>query len=121
MLKKIINCPLDCKLIFLWWVINVNSRNRKVRNNLQSVAYLYTIKIGSQTTWTDGGVSRFDIIKSIRTLFTGFGVFYPNKVETQWKGIRIDVIVKETIKGIMEGRGKVLEVAIDDENKKTED
>lgn len=40
------------------------------------------------------------------------GVYYPDGTETQRTGVRIDVPIKPTIKGIKEGRDELLEKAI---------
>lgn len=68
--------------------------------------------IGSQTAGADGGVFQIEVIKGIRTQITGYGMFYPNKKETQRIGIVPDIEVKQTIKGIQESRDEVLEEAI---------
>ncbi|MDR7208400.1 S41 family peptidase [Flavobacterium piscis] len=68
--------------------------------------------VGSQTAGADGGVCKYEIIKGYNTIFTGFGVFYPNKKETQRIGIVPDIEVKPTILGIQQGKDEVLERAI---------
>ncbi len=68
--------------------------------------------IGSQTAGADGNVCRFQIIKGFYTAFSGIGVFYPNKKETQRIGIVPDIEVKPTILGIQQGRDEILERAI---------
>lgn len=68
--------------------------------------------IGSQTAGADGPNLRFKIIKGFRSSFSGSGVFYPNKKETQRIGIIPDIEVKPTILGIQEGKDEVLERAI---------
>jgi C-terminal processing protease CtpA/Prc len=70
-----------------------------------------TTVIGSQTSGADGNVSVFDF-KAFRTLFTGLGVFYPDKRETQRIGIVPDIEIKQTIKGIQEGKDEVLDRAL---------
>ncbi|MEN2414303.1 S41 family peptidase [Flavobacterium mesophilum] len=67
--------------------------------------------IGSQTSGADGNISVFDF-EGFRTLFSGIGVYYPNKGETQRVGIVPDIEVKPTIKGIQEGRDEVLDQAL---------
>jgi C-terminal processing protease CtpA/Prc len=71
-----------------------------------------TIFIGSQTGGTDGANYKFSIIKGFSSSFTCYGVFYPNKKETQRIGIVPDIEVKPTIVGIQQGRDEVLERAI---------
>ncbi|WP_309607604.1 S41 family peptidase [Flavobacterium sp.] len=68
--------------------------------------------IGSQTAGADGNKFKFEIIKGFRTSFTGIGVFYPNKKETQRIGIIPNIKVKPTILGITQGKDKVLDRAI---------
>lgn len=68
--------------------------------------------IGSQTAGADGGTCRFEIIKGYNTIFTGFGIFYPNKKETQRIGIVPDIEVKPTILGIQQAKDEVLDRAI---------
>lgn len=68
--------------------------------------------IGSQTAGADGGVCKYEIIKGYPTIFTGFGIFYPNRKETQRIGIVPDIEVKPTILGIQQGKDEVLDRAI---------
>ncbi|REG93011.1 S41 family peptidase [Flavobacterium aquicola] len=68
--------------------------------------------VGSQTAGADGSNIRFQIIKGFRTSFSGYGVFYPNKKETQRIGIVLDIVVKPTILGIQQGKDEVLDRAI---------
>jgi len=68
--------------------------------------------IGSQTGGADGANYRFSIIKGFSTSFTCYGVFYPNKKETQRIGIVPDIEVKPTILGIQNGKDEVLDRAI---------
>lgn len=67
--------------------------------------------IGSQTAGTDGANACFQS-KGFQTWFTCYGVFYPNKKETQRIGIVPDIEVKQTIKGIQEGKDEILDEAI---------
>jgi len=71
-----------------------------------------TTIIGSQTAGADGNVSDFDSIKAFYSRFTGLGVFYPDKRETQRIGIVPNIEVKPTIKGIKEGKDEVLDRAL---------
>lgn len=68
--------------------------------------------IGSQTGGADGAKYGFPIIKGFYTTFTCYGVFYPNKKETQRIGIIPDIEIKPTILGIQQGRDEVLERAV---------
>ncbi|KFF07200.1 S41 family peptidase [Flavobacterium reichenbachii] len=71
----------------------------------------HTTIIGSQTAGADGNVSEFDF-EGFHTLFSGIGVFYPDKRETQRIGIVPDIEVKPTIQGIQEGKDEVLDRAL---------
>jgi C-terminal processing protease CtpA/Prc len=68
--------------------------------------------IGSQTAGSDGRSYRFEIIKGIWTSFTTYGVFYPDKKETQRIGIVPDIEVKPTVLGIQQGKDEVLDRAL---------
>jgi C-terminal processing protease CtpA/Prc len=70
-----------------------------------------TTIVGSQTAGTDGNVFEFEF-KQFHTGFSGIGVYYPDRKETQRIGIVPDIEVKPTIKGIQEGRDEVLERAL---------
>lgn len=69
--------------------------------------------IGSQTSGADGTVSRFEMVGNYKTMITGVGIFYPDKTETQRKGVKIDIVCKLTIDGITSKKNEVLERALD--------
>jgi C-terminal processing protease CtpA/Prc len=71
-----------------------------------------TTIIGSQTAGADGNVSNFETIKAFFTRFTGIGVYYPDRRETQRIGIIPDIEVKPTILGIQKGKDEVLDRAL---------
>lgn len=71
-----------------------------------------TTIIGSQTAGADGNVSNIDYMKAFHSSFSGIGVFYPSKKETQRIGIIPDIEVKPTIKGIQEGKDEILDRAL---------
>jgi len=68
--------------------------------------------IGSQTSGADGNVSKIDFL-GYETLMSGVGVFYPDGTETQRKGVKVDIKVRPTVKGMQEGRDEVLEKALE--------
>jgi len=70
-----------------------------------------TTIIGSQTAGADGNVTELDF-KEFHTRYSGVGVYYPDKRETQRIGIVPDIEVKPTIKGIQEGKDEVLDRAL---------
>ncbi len=71
------------------------------------------ITVGSQTSGADGRVTAVEMIGGYKTQFTGIGIFYPDRSETQRVGVKIDVEITPTIKGIMEGVDEQLEKAIE--------
>lgn len=70
------------------------------------------IVMGSTTAGADGNISIITLPGGLKAIFTGLGIYYPNKSETQQIGIVPDIEVKSTIQGIREGRDEVLEAAI---------
>jgi len=68
--------------------------------------------IGSQTSGADGNVSKFKLVGGFYTQISGIGIFYPDRTETQRKGVKIDIKVNPTIKGIKLGKDEVLDRAI---------
>lgn len=71
-----------------------------------------SITIGSQTLGADGKNVSLQYLGGYKTSMTSQGVFYPDGEQTQRIGVKIDIEVKPTIKGLMEGRDEVLEKAI---------
>jgi len=69
--------------------------------------------IGSMTAGADGNVSQISLPGGILTAISGLGVYYPDGTETQRKGVKIDMVMHPTIKGIKEGRDEFLEKAIE--------
>ncbi|MBT0552411.1 S41 family peptidase [Riemerella anatipestifer] len=69
--------------------------------------------IGSQTSGADGNVDTFELVGGYETMITGIGIFYPDGTETQRKGVKVDIEVKPTIQGIIDGKDEVLEKAIE--------
>ncbi|MEA9413845.1 S41 family peptidase [Flavobacterium sp. PL02] len=70
-----------------------------------------TTIIGSQTAGADGNVTELDF-KEFHTRYSGVGVYYPDKRETQRIGIVPDIEVKPTIEGIQKGKDEVLDRAL---------
>lgn len=70
-----------------------------------------TTIIGSQTAGADGNVFEFDF-SGFHTNFSGIGVYYPDRRETQRIGIIPDIKIEPTIKGIQEGKDEVLDRAL---------
>ena len=65
------------------------------------------------TAGADGNVSRISLPGNILTMISGLGVYYPDGTETQRKGVKIDIVIHPSIKGIKEGKDELLEKAIE--------
>ncbi|MDY3364417.1 S41 family peptidase [Riemerella anatipestifer] len=68
--------------------------------------------IGRQTSGADGNVTRFKTVDNIDTMFTGIGIFYPDKSITQRVGVKIDIQVPKTIEAVEKQKDEILERAI---------
>lgn len=68
------------------------------------------VTIGSETAGADGDISRIEFL-TFKSAISGLGVFYPDETPTQRVGVKVDIKVRPTIKGIQEGRDEVLEKA----------
>ncbi|ANI90620.1 hypothetical protein A9P82_04635 [Arachidicoccus ginsenosidimutans] len=68
--------------------------------------------IGSTTAGADGNVSTVILPGGISSWISGLGVYYPDGTETQRKGVKIDILVKPTIKGIRERKDELLDKAM---------
>lgn len=68
--------------------------------------------IGSTTAGADGNVSYIALPGGIETYISGIGIFYPNGLNTQRAGVKIDISVSPTIKGIRTGKDEILERGI---------
>ncbi len=69
--------------------------------------------IGSTTAGADGNVSSIVLPGGITTYISGIGVYYPDRSETQRRGIRINEQVEPTIDGIRNGKDELLEKAVE--------
>ena len=68
---------------------------------------------GSPTAGADGNITHVSLPGGVNTIFTGLGVYNPDKSETQRVGILPDVQVSPTIEGMQAGRDEVLEAALE--------
>jgi carboxyl-terminal processing protease len=71
------------------------------------------ITIGSQTAGADGNISYIEFIGGNKSLMSGTGIYYPDGTITQRKGVKVDIEILPTIKGIQDGKDEVLEKAIE--------
>ncbi|MGO4913131.1 S41 family peptidase [Leeuwenhoekiella sp. W20_SRS_FM14] len=71
------------------------------------------VTVGNQTAGADGDVVKFDYLGGFKTKMSGNGVIYPDSTESQRNGVKIDVVVKQTLNGLKHGRDEILEKAIE--------
>jgi len=70
------------------------------------------VVVGSTTAAADGNVSRIVLPPQQSTMFSGIGIFYPDRKPTQRVGIVPDVVAIPTAAGVAAGRDEVVEAAI---------
>ncbi|HTM93488.1 MAG TPA: S41 family peptidase, partial [Flavisolibacter sp.] len=76
-------------------------------------AATHTITIGNTTAGQNGDISeRFWLPGGVFSRFSGLGIRYFDGTPMQRRGIKIDIRVRPTIKGLQDGRDEVLETAI---------
>lgn len=71
-----------------------------------------TITLGSQTAGADGNVTKIYLPYNYDFSITGLGVSYPDGRNAQRNGVHIDIEVKPTAQGLIDGRDELLEAAI---------
>lgn len=69
--------------------------------------------IGSQTAGADGNKTPIPLIDGSTMVFSGLGIFYTNKGETQKIGIVPDIVVKPTIKDIQNNNDPLVSKAFE--------
>jgi C-terminal processing protease CtpA/Prc len=94
-------------------IVNEEVQSTYEYHTMALQAGVNTTIIGSQTAGADGNVSEIVLPGGLQTMISGIGVYYPDGSETQRVGISLDIEVKPTIMGIMEGRDELLEKAIE--------
>ncbi len=70
------------------------------------------ITIGSQTVGTDGLRKEIPMCKGFTMSYSTYGVYYPNKTQTQRVGIKIDIPVKKTPEAIKDNQDEILKQSI---------
>jgi len=68
--------------------------------------------VGSTTAGADGDITYVWLPGNVLTQFSSVGIYYPDGGETQRVGVRVDVPLQVTVKGLQEGRDEFLEEAI---------
>jgi len=94
-------------------IVNATSQSQAEYTTMAFQSAPDVTVIGSITAGADGNVSTIYLPGNIYTLISGIGVLYPDGTETQRVGVKIDLPMKPTIKGLKEGRDELLEKAIE--------
>ncbi|RYE14591.1 MAG: peptidase S41, partial [Sphingobacteriales bacterium] len=93
-------------------IVNEDSQSQAEYTTMAFQSAPNVVVIGSTTAGADGNVSGIILPGNIATMISGIGVFYPDNTPTQRVGVKIDHVIKPTIKGIAEGRDELMEKAI---------
>jgi Peptidase family S41 len=94
-------------------IVNATTQSQAEYTTMAFQSAPNVIVIGSMTAGADGNVSGISLPGGISTMISGLGVYYPDGTETQRKGVKIDIVIHPSIKGIKEGRDELLEKAIE--------
>lgn len=93
-------------------LINEHTQSQAEHTGLFFKAANNTVLVGSQTAGANGDVTRFKIPGNMLLTFSGQTVWYPDGKPLQKVGLKPDIFIKPTIKGIQNGKDEVLERAI---------
>lgn len=77
---------------------------------LQTISNAVTI--GSQTAGADGINRQIPVGSGLKLSYSCYGIYYPDKTQTQRTGIKIDIPVKKTIIGVKNNKDEILERAL---------
>lgn len=69
--------------------------------------------IGAPTAGANGDVTNMVLPGNIKVSFSGHGVRHADGRQLQRLGIQPTIMVKPTIKGILQGRDEILDAAVD--------
>jgi hypothetical protein len=71
-----------------------------------------SVTIGSQTAGADGIVTNIPMGGGLTISYSGYGVYYPDKTQTQRIGVKIDIPVIKTADAVKNNRDEILERAL---------
>lgn len=93
-------------------LINESTQSQAEHTGLFFRAANGTKFIGSQTAGANGDVTNFNIPGNKNLTFSGQTVWFPDGTQLQQTGLKPDIEVRPTIKGIRAGKDEVLERAL---------
>jgi C-terminal processing protease CtpA/Prc len=71
-----------------------------------------SVTIGTQTAGADGIKTYIPMGNGLTISYSGYGIYYPDKTQTQRVGIKIDISVKKTTMAIRDNKDEILERAL---------
>lgn len=114
--KKHLSCgPDDSSITSRYPVVVLVNEQTQSQSEFTTMALSTIPKVtvlGSQTAGADGNYTRIILPGGFYTGMSGTGIYYPDGQPTQRVGIRIDKLVRPTIKGIAAGKDEQLDAAI---------
>ena len=94
-------------------LVNENTQSHAEYTAMSLQTGDHVVAIGCQTSGADGNVSIIEMVGGFKATMTGTGVFYPDMGEAQRTGVRIDITVEPTIRGLAQGSDEILGRAIE--------
>ncbi|MFB9865500.1 S41 family peptidase [Rufibacter immobilis] len=74
----------------------------------------YHVKtVGSQTAGAGGTMVPQEFVGGYKSYFTSSAIFYPDMAPIQRKGVKIDIEIKPSLQGTVDGKDEILERAIE--------
>jgi len=71
-----------------------------------------SVTIGSQTAGGDGVKTYVPMGGKLTLSYSGYGIYYPDKAQTQRVGVKIDVPVKKTVESVIKNQDLILQEAL---------
>ena len=72
-----------------------------------------SVTIGSRTAGGDGVVTHVPMGGKLNISYSGYGVYYPSKAQTQRVGVKIDIPVKKTVESVIKDQDLILQEALE--------
>ncbi len=91
---------------------NASTQSQAEYSIMMLQAATETIVVGSQTAGADGNVTKVILPGNYRASFSGLEILYPDGTQTQRTGIKVNVQVAPTLKGLQQGKDEVLDRAM---------
>ncbi len=71
-----------------------------------------SVTIGSRTAGGDGVVTEVPMGGKLNISYSGYGIYYPNKAQTQRVGVKIDIPIKKTVASVIKDQDLILQEAL---------